>query len=68
MFGLLRLLARFGAVFLIVRFNENQKAIFASSASYFTGSALNQYQKVTRYARLQKQVESLQKEVSRLEN
>ncbi len=79
MFGLLRLLARFGAVFLflflegislylIVRFNENQKAIFASSAGYFTGTVMSQYQKVTRYARLQKQVDALQKEVARLEN
>lgn len=78
MYGILRFLSRFGTIFLfffleavsvylIVRFNENQGRIYASSANLISGQVLSRYDKVASYFGLRHQVDFLQQEVVRLE-
>jgi len=78
MYGLQRFLAQFGGFFLflllegicfylIVRFNENQGRIYASSANLLSGRVLSVYGNVAAYFRLRQQVVQLNERIAVLE-
>ena len=79
MFGLLRLLSRFGplliflflesiCMILIVRHNDSQGRIFASSASMVSGAILQTKSRLSNFIGLKKEIAALQQRIATLEN
>jgi rod shape-determining protein MreC len=79
MFGLLRLFSRFGplliflflesvCMMLIVRYNDSQRLIFASSASAVSGAILQANSQLTSFIGLKKEIAAMQQRIAELEN
>ncbi|MEY4135121.1 MAG: rod shape-determining protein MreC [Saprospiraceae bacterium] len=79
MFGLLRLLSRFGplliflflesvCMILIVRLNDSQARIFASSASVVSGAVLQTKSQFSSFIGMKKEIAALQQRIATLEN
>ncbi len=79
MFGLLRLFSRFSPLLLflflesvcmvlIVRYNDSQSRIFASSASAISGTILQVHGQITGFIGLRKQIMAMQQRIAELEN